>query len=397
MKILIICNKSPYPPKEGGPIAMNAIIQGLHAAGHQIKVLGINTNKYFIPEENIPDEYKTQTGIELAYIDLSIKPLAAFLNLFTKKSYHVQRFISTEFADKLKQVLQEDEYDIVQFETLFITPYIELIRKHSNARIVLRAHNIEHLIWERIARQTRNPLKKFYLNHLAGTLKKYELSSLDQFDGIASITARDKAFFEAHTSTPVIDVSFGVDLQKFPQPREEFEFPSLFHIGAMNWIPNIEGIKWFLDNAWTAIHREFPDLKFYLAGREMPEWLYKANYPNLIVLGEVEDAWEFVQSKGIMLVPLLSGSGIRIKIIEGMALGKAIISTQIGAEGINCRDGRDILFAATPEEFKDAVRKCCSDLSFTKNLGRNARKIIEQYHDNRKIIEKLSSFYHKIL
>ncbi|MDZ7742033.1 MAG: glycosyltransferase family 4 protein [Bacteroidota bacterium] len=397
MKILIICNKSPYPPKEGGPIAMNAIIQGLIHAGHQVKVLGINTNKYFISEEKIPAEYKERSGIELAYIDLSIKPLGAFLNLFTKKSYHVQRFVSKSFAEKLKQILQADEYDIVQFETLFITPYMEMIRKYSTARIVLRAHNIEHLIWERIARQTKNPFKKFYLNHLARTLKNYELSSLKKFDGIASITACDKVFFETHTNTPVTDISFGVDLQKFPEPREEFEFPSLFHIGAMNWIPNIEGIKWFLDNAWDEIHREFPDLKFYLAGREMPEWLYKTNYPNLVVLGEVEDAWEFIQSKGIMLVPLLSGSGIRIKIIEGMALGKAIISTRIGAEGINCEDGRDILFASSPQDFKEAVGKCYSDLAFTRKLGRNARKVIEQYHDNRKIIEKLGSFYHKIL
>ncbi|MCF8227483.1 MAG: glycosyltransferase family 4 protein [Bacteroidales bacterium] len=397
MNILIICNKSPFPPKEGGPIAMNAIIQGLVSAGHRVKVLGINTNKYHIPEDQIPVNYKKQTDIELAYIDLSIKPVDAFLNLFTNKSYHVQRFISKNFEERLKNILQSHTFDIIQFETLFITPYLDMIRSLSDARIVLRAHNIEHLIWERIAGLTHNPLKRFYLKHLARTLKNYELSALDHFDGIATITQQDKSFFEQHTQIPVIDISFGVDLNKFPLPKDDFEFPSLFHIGSMNWIPNIEGIRWFLDHVWLDIHREFPKLKFYLAGREMPKWLYKAAYPNVVVIGEVDDAWEFMQSKAIMLVPLLSGSGIRIKIIEGMALGKAVISTRIGAEGINCRHGSDILLADDPGEFREAINKCYRDIEFTHQLGKNARSVIESFHNNEKIIASLLAFYHKIL
>jgi hypothetical protein len=172
MKILILCNKSPYPPKEGGPIAMNAIIEGLIEAGHQVKVLAINTNKYFIKENDIPESYRQKTGIETVYIDLSIKPLDALLNLFSKDSYHVQRFISKEFEKKLISILQNDTFDIVQLETLYISPFIETIRENSKAKIVLRAHNIEHLIWERVAEISSNPLKKLYLKHLAKKVKK---------------------------------------------------------------------------------------------------------------------------------------------------------------------------------------------------------------------------------
>ncbi|MBE9480552.1 MAG: glycosyl transferase family 1, partial [Bacteroidetes bacterium] len=144
MKILMLCNKSPYPPKEGGPIAMNMIIEGLIDANHQVKVLAINTNKYFTNINEIPEEYRKKTNIEAVYIDLSIKPLDAFLNLFTNKSYHVQRFISKNFENKLIEILKNESFDIIQLETLFITPYIETIRKYSKAKIVLRAHNIEH-------------------------------------------------------------------------------------------------------------------------------------------------------------------------------------------------------------------------------------------------------------
>lgn len=398
MNILLLCNKSPYPAKEGGPIAMNAIIEGLVNAGHKVKVLAINTNKYNIDVNKIPSEYRKKTSIETVYIDLSIKPLDAFFNLFTKKSYHVQRFISKDFDKKLIEILNKNTFDIIQLETLFITPYIYTIRKFSKARIVLRAHNIEYLIWERVAKSCKNPLKKFYLKHLSKTLKNYEIQALEKYDGIASITKKDaEDLRNMGSKKAVIDISFGIDIEKFEIDNSKTEFPSLFHIGAMNWIPNEEGIKWFLENAWTKIHSEFPELKFYLAGREMPQWFYKTKFPNVEVIGEVESASEFINSKSVMIVPLLSGSGIRIKIIEGMAMGKTIISTSIGAEGINYENGKNILIANTAEDYLNAVRKCVEDKDFTENIGKNARDLIDKHHDNKKIIERLSMFYQDIL
>ena len=398
MKNLLLCNKSPYPAKEGGPIAMNAIIEGLVKAGHKIKVLAINTNKYNIDVNKIPAEYRKKTEIETVYIDLSIKVVDAFLNLFTKKSYHVQRFISNDFDKKLIELLSGNKFDIIQLETLFITPYIYTIRKYSKARIVLRAHNIEYLIWERVAKSCKNPLKKFYLKHLSKTLMNYEIQALDKYDGIASITKKDADDLRnMGTQTPVIDISFGIDTAQFHVDNSKTEFPSLFHIGAMNWIPNEEGIKWFLENAWEKIHKEFPKLIFYLAGREMPQWLFNTTLPNVKVLGEVESASDFIRSKSVMIVPLLSGSGIRIKIIEGMAMGKTIISTSIGAEGINCENEKNILIANTANEFLIAIKKCVEDKNFTEKTGKNARCLIDNDHDNKKIIERLTNFYQDIL
>ncbi|MCD4790404.1 MAG: hypothetical protein K8R37_10415, partial [Bacteroidales bacterium] len=191
MKILFLCNKSPYPPKEGGPIAMNANIEGLLNAGHYVKVLALNTNKYFIEKKEIPEEYQEKTDIEFIYKDLSLKPFDAVLNLFSKKSYHVERFISKEFEKKITETLRRDEYDIVQLEMLYMTPYLHIIRKNTKAKIVLRAHNIEHLIWDRITYTTKNPLKKLYLGYLTRKLKNYELSCLNHFDGIATISKKD--------------------------------------------------------------------------------------------------------------------------------------------------------------------------------------------------------------
>ncbi|MGE5425268.1 MAG: glycosyltransferase family 4 protein, partial [Syntrophothermus sp.] len=185
-----------------------------------------------------------------------------------------------------------------------------------------------------------------------------------------------------------------IDLEKFPPGDEHFEFPSLFSIGAMDWMPNSEGIRWFLDEVWPLIHEKFPDLPYYIAGRHMPDWLTRCRRANVKVVGEVECARDFMHSKAIMIVPLLSGSGIRIKIIEGMAAGKCIVSTSIGAEGIHYEDGKNIKIADSPEAFADAVSVLMDKESCLK-MGREARKLIENEYRSDQIIAKLTSFYQK--
>lgn len=388
MRFLFLCNKSPWPAHEGGPIAMNSLIQGLLKDGHQIKILAVNSDKYNVKIQDVPEDYIAKTGIELIHIDLDIKPVDAFLNLFTNKSYHVQRFISKDFGQRLSEILQSESFDIIQFETIFMAPYLEISRKYSKAKLILRAHNIEHLIWERLSKQGSNPLKKMYLRHLSRTLKYYEISMLKHFDGIAAITQSDGNFFRNHSNVSVIDLPFGIDLEKYNPNLAEPEFPSLFHLGSMNWIPNEEGIKWFLDEVWPLVHKNQPDLKLYLAGRYMPEWLMKSQLKNVIIVGEVADAQEFICSKSIAIVPLLSGSGIRIKIIEAMALGKAVVSTSIGAEGIQIENGHNILIADEPSKMASAINQLVEDVFFTLKIGANARVCIEEKYDNRKIIQK---------
>ncbi|MFH1160711.1 MAG: glycosyltransferase family 4 protein [bacterium] len=417
MNILILCNKSPWPPKEGGPIAMNMIIEGLISAGHQVKVVAVNSYKYNIHPDEIPDEYRKKTRIELIDVDLRINPWKAFLNLFSGRSYHVERFISSSFRKRLIEILKQESFDIVQFETLYVSPYLDTIRNYSGAPIVLRAHNIEHLIWSRVAESTANPVKRWYIRHLAKTLKNYEHSVINRVDGIAAITENDAEYFRHRSSVirhpssvirhpssvirhpssvRIVSIPFGIDLKKYPAPAESTGLFSLCTIGAMNWIPNAEGVKWFLHHVWPDLHKEFPELRYYLAGREMPEWMLRMEFPGVVVLGEVEDAREFISGKGIIIVPLFSGSGIRIKIIEGMAAGKPIISTRIGAEGIDCTNGKNILIANAPCEFVELVTLCLHDEIRCRNLGKEARVLVETTYDQAEIIRKLIHFYQQL-
>jgi len=395
MKILILCNKSPYPAREGGPMAINMIIEGLISANHQVRVLAMNTNKYSVNPDDIPSEYREKTGIELVDVDLTFNPVKAFINLFTGRSFHVERFISGAFSLKLKEILEKEQFDIIQFEMPFMSPYLDLARKYSSAKTVLRAHNIEHLIWERISQTTGNPLKRKYLRYLAHTLKKHELTVINRFDGVAAITKNDADFFIlSGCSVPVIDIPFGIDLSCYPEQHIESSSEiSLFSIGSMNWIPNQEGILWFLEKVWPAVTEKYPSLKFYIAGREMPGWFREKQYHNVIMVGEVEDAIKFINSHTIMIVPLLSGSGIRIKIIEGMACGKPIISTSVGAEGIHYTKHENILIADEPQEYLEMISKCLNDNFLMETIGMKARELVRIYYARDLIIKKLLAFY----
>ena len=376
---------------------MNNLIEGLIDRGHKVKVLAAITNKYSININDVPEAYRKKTGLELAFINLQIKPLKAFLNLFTTKSYHVERFISVAFQKKLTDILKNESFDIVQIEMLYMSPYLELIRKYSNAKVVLRAHNIEHIIWKRVAIEEKNIPKKRYLRHLANTLEKYERTILNQYDGIIPITRKDSIFFSNETGVPVEPISFGVDFKKIPFHSEVVPEHALFHIGSMNWIPNIEGVKWFLNNVWPEVSKQFPKLNIYLAGRETPDWLKNIKLKNVNVLGEVSDAYSFMESKTISVAPLFSGSGIRIKIIESMAMGKAVIATSIGAEGINYTNGENILIADTKKEFVKAIKKLYKDKKLALTIGQNARELVQKEHNIKETAKQLEIFYKKLL
>ena len=277
-----------------------------------------------------------------------------------------------------------------------MTPYISTIRRISKAKIVLRSHNLEHLIWERLANTTGNTAKRLYLNHLASKLKTYEKRTLNEVDGIAAISFEDtNRFQELNCKVPLITIPFGIDLEKYKYvEKENCTFKDLFHIGAMNWAPNKEAINWMLDEIWPDLSKL--DVKMHLAGRETPDSLKKLADDKLKVYGDVESAIDFMNAHDVMIVPLLSGSGMRVKIIEAMALGKVVITTSVGGEGIDYVNGEQLLIADTPVEFVHHVKQLIEDPENGKRIGKNARILVEKKYNNSEIIENLLSFYRSI-
>lgn len=398
MRVLQLCHKPPYPPLDGGSIAINNISMGLVKQGVKLKVLTVSTHKHPFKPDETPKKWLKKTKAEGVYVDTKLNVVDAISSLITNDSYNISRFFSADFDIYLTRILQKKDYDVVLLESLFMTPYMATIRRFSNAKIVLRSHNLEFMIWKRLARASTKKVKAAYLHLLARQLKSYELSVIEQVDGIAAISPKDAAEYEKvlDDKTPVITIPFGLKTKNYPPQEKQYPNLNLFHLGAMDWMPNIEAIEWFLEKIWGKVNASYPDMTLNLGGRSSKKFKVNPKYKNINFLGEVPDAKEFMLEQDVMIVPLLSGGGMRIKIIEGMALGKTIISTTIGAEGIYCEHGKDILIADTPEEFFNCIKLLIEQPELKTTIGKNARLTIERDYDNKVLSKKLVEFFKTI-
>lgn len=386
----------PYPPKDGGAIATLNLATGLSELSNSVDLLAINTLKHYFDIKQIPNDIQNKVTFYDHFCDTTIKPIKLIKNfLFSKIPYNAERFIIKDFDKKIIDILKSKKYDIIQLEGLYILPYIETIRKYSKALISYRAHNIEHLIWQRTSKFTKNPHKKFYLKNLTYRIKRFEHKYINKYDLLIPITNVDaKILTKMGNIKPHIVVPVAFDINKIPQTQNNIEFPSLFFIGALDWTPNQEGLVWFVDNCWDDILHKHPNLKLYIAGRNAPDWLEKLlEKKNIIYLGEIEDAHKYINSKAIMIAPLFSGSGIRVKIIEAMALGKAIITTSIGAEGIDIEDGNNIFIANTSEKFIETIDKLVENKALVEKIGQNAHNFVKEHFNIQKISIILNNFY----
>jgi glycosyltransferase involved in cell wall biosynthesis len=372
---------------------MHGITMGLLNAGHEVKVLCICTPKHPLDTAAMPKEYREATNIEGIFTDTSLNIVDAFTDLITSDNYNISRFFSPDMDIRLIRLLSAEQFDVVLLESLFATPYLPTIRRYSQASIVLRSHNLEHIIQERMANSETNVFKKPYRRFLAKQLKTYEVAVLDRVDGVAAITPADAEHFAGHGSkTRITTIPFGVDPDDYPA-TEPSGAPVFFHLGSMDWLPNEEGIRWLLANVWPKVIKAHPKAKLHLAGNKMPKDLLALEMPGLHVNGRVPDADMYMSKRHVMVVPLFSAGGMRVKIIEGMAMGKCVISTPVGAEGIACTDGEDILLARTATEMAERIGSIIEGPERARTIGTAARELVRKLYSNDRIVRDLIAFF----
>ncbi len=397
MRILQLCHKFPYPLKDGAAIAITYLARAFAELGHEVNLLAMNTSKHWFDPVQLPPDFDHYTAMHTVFVDNRIRPWPAFINLFSSKSYHIERFDNPDFAQKLSELLSHEHYDVVQLESLYLTPYVPIIRRLApKALVALRAHNVEHEIWERVAANA-NPLKKWYLDTITPRLKDYEIKHLNDYDLVLGITARDVEHFRRFAlHKPAVVTPIGLDCRDYRPDERSFQRPlSLSFIGSLDWMPNQEGLRWFLDEVWQPVLAPtFPELTFHIAGRTAPRWLQQLQMERVIFHGEVPNAADFINQHSVMVVPLLSGGGMRAKILEGMAVGKVVLSTRIGMEGIEARHHRECLLADTATEMEEAIRWCYAQGPQLVETGRRAWAFCSTHFDNlevaRMLVEKYS-------
>lgn len=390
--------KVPFPPNSGYPIVVYNTIKGLLRHDVDITLFSINTSKNLVDVDDITDPIYDAINFHSYDIDTDANLWGMFLNVFSNESYNVSRYYDEDAAKLLENILLQNEFDIIQFEGLFVVPYLDLVKAHSKAKLIYRAHNIVFDVWERLAYTERFTPRRKYLEFLARRLKSYETEQINRFHQIFAISDQDRQSilrFGCETSLDVLPVALDLDKYVTSPPRNVV--PTLFHLGAMDFSPNKEGLEWFLYEIWPDIEKLNSELRFYIAGKHMQSEFFEYDSDNVVVEGEVTDAIEFINSKAIMIVPLLSGSGMRVKIIEGMAMRKCIIATTMAAEGIICQHGKDILIADTPDEFYRSILQCITNPGKLTEIGENARKCAEKNYNIDVLSVRMLNIYQQLI
>jgi len=399
MRVLVLTKKFPFPLKDGESLAIHGLSKSLSELGCEVSLLAMNTTKHFYGGHVLPPEMEHYREVRTVEIDNKISPVAAAANLLRGTSYHISRFHVQRYHDALRKWLGEVDFDIVQLETLYLAPYLPTIRRHSGAQVVMRSHNVEHEVWERCCHNIGFAPKRWYLRHLTRQLRDYERSQLNQYDLLLPITQRDKKHFErlGCRSTAYV-LPIGLETNCGPPTYDSYlRAPDLHFIGSLDWLPNLEGLQWFLQQVWPEVHRRCPDLKFHIAGRNMPHSIKQLRMHNVIIHGEVSSSCDFVSAHSISLVPLLSGGGMRAKILEAMSLGRVIITTTVGLEGIKARNRRDLYIADTAAQFVEQIESCVSRSDGLEHVGRNAYAAFHRHYDRRVLAGKLLEQYELLL
>lgn len=395
MRVLHITNKPIYPIVDGGCMAMNALLKSLLNIGYDVKNLCLSTEKHPFDQDAYPPKLQQICRPETVKIDTRVRAKSAFFSLFSSKSYNVSRFFNPAFAQLIASELQQHATGIVILESLYVLPYLSVIRKNFKGKIILRAHNVEHLLWERLASNETNFLKRRFLQKLAGDLKKYEFEQLQRVDGIATVSEADKQFIvQSGIQTPMQWIPVSLDFNKYQDfilVRNEF-----FFLGAMNWKPNQEAVERLTTSIFPSIVKTNPVAKLHLAGSFMDENSFSSFSQQTEVHGKIDHVADFMRAHGVLIVPLVSGSGIRIKILEAMSLGIPVISSSLGFEGIPVRNAEHAFIANTDEEFVAAADRCIKDPELAQQIGLAGKKLVEKTYDSSVISNQLRAFIENI-
>jgi len=368
-KVLILSNKLPYPSDDGSSIAMARLLETLVMKELDLHYFAINTDKH-CKDVEISKAHQPNVTFEAYAWNTSPKVSTALGNLATNLPYHVSRFYIPTLLLRL-EAFETDSFHTVILEGAFMGMYVSEA-KRIGEQTILRAHNLEHEIWQRLAENEKNPMKRWYLKLQSSRLQRFECKLSQAVDQIWSISEKDQQWFESHTPaasfipTTVLPTSGPSNIQPL----------RCHHLGALDWAPSIQGLQWFITEIWPQVLHSVPQAEFHIAGNNPPENFQFPKDQNIFFHGRVADATTFTHDHGISVIPLLAGSGMRIKILQNCAAAVPSISTAIGAEGIYTKDSKEVIIVDSASEFIEALVELVQQPERALALGKLAQEDI---------------------
>ncbi len=313
------------------------------------------------------------------------------MNLVSRYPYAVKKYESSEMRRVVGERVNGGELDVVVCD--FLAPALN-VPKDLNCGTVLFQHNVEAMIWKRHVEVQSNLLKKSYLRAQWRKMHRFEQEACRSFDRVLAVSAEDRDQIRRDYGVEsVFDVPTGVDTDFFrPRGDREIKANSLVFTGSMDWLPNEDAIRYFIDEILPHIQKQIPEVTLTVVGRNPYQGLIDLSKRNqsVIVTGRVDDVRPFIEKAAVYIVPLRIGGGTRLKIFEAMAMEKPIVSTTIGAEGLPVRHEEEVVLADMPEAFADSVVRLLRDQALATQLGERAASVVRARFGWRRVAESFA-------
>ena len=310
------------------------------------------------------------------------------------QSFHYDR----QLAQKIHELTSHDLYDIIHVEFSFFASYLAAVPPHSQAKKILSMHNVESIRFERELQYKVPISRRLVIQGDRLFFREWEKKAIRQFDGIATVSGLEKKWIQHHAPAALVElVPNGVDTHYFC-PTDTSPTPSLVFTGLMNHPPNVDAALWFSDEILPRLHHQHPTLRFNIVGRKPhPTVLALGGRKGIHVTGEVADIRPYIAESLALVVPLRSGGGTRLKILQAMAMGRPVISTKLGAEGLEVTPGVNILIAENPTEFVNHILRLTASPKEAERLGQAGRRLVEEKYDWQTCLRGLENLYEKVL
>lgn len=377
--VLFISTQLPYPPKSGGTIKSWNYLSDLC---NRYQKVGLACLLKDDDSEHL-NEFKKVLPLSALItekLDIPRTPLNLIRSYFSHPCLNAFRNYSSSFEKKIDSISLE--YDILIIDHYEVFQYVP---KEFRGKVVLHTHNAEFALWQRLSELNQNPILKIILRQEAKRVKAYERSMIDQADLVYATPSDIDIYQAAGFNLNKMKVTYHLgndDLLQLPKVNFEDTKECLIFMGTLSWEPNLDGICWFIENVFSRLIEQRPQLKLYILGKDPGERLTSLakQYQQIKLCGFVKELDSYLKFSRVFLAPLRFGSGMKVKVLEGMYRGIPQVSTTVGAEGLEVENEEEIMIADQADDFKSAVERLLDDENlWTKLRDASRKKAAEQY------------------
>lgn len=400
LRILLLTPQLPYPPHQGTSLRNYNLLRYLaRDAGHQVSLLSFATPG--TAPEHLAHLRTLCPAVETVPAPCRSRLRRLWTVIASSQPDMAWRLASAAYAQALAAWLVRERFDVLQVEGIEMARYLRAADA-ATPRIVFDDHNAEYLLQRRafladLRRPARWPAAAYsFLQWLK--LRRFERQACRRADRVVAVSEADAQALRAlDPALQPIVVPNGVDLEAnrpgLP-PLGGMARPSLVFTGKMDYRPNIDAALWFGRHVLPRIWAACPEAHFYVVGQSpSPRLAPLHGEPRITITGRVPETWPYIAGADVYVVPLLVGGGTRLKVLEAMAMGRALVSTRLGVEGLGVTDGQELLLADTPDSFAQQVLALLGDQERQRRLGRGARTFVERSYGWRSIGPRLEAAY----